>query len=227
MCTQRDLASLPLCRGSSGRRAAVIVFTAILAITPGRSIAAQSSAPRVDIGSRVRVTVTGAWGDLPSGTEASRLCDEALYRQIGPSSRSGSGCQTLLAGGLVAWSADSLVLSQNGIRMALRPEQVQRLEVSRGYRTDAARGALVGLFVGAAAGGAAYCAVGSCSDMDALGLAIFAPAGGFLGGMIGALLGAANIYDEWEVVSVDAVKITMTSTGGIKLVVHWRSDPIP
>lgn len=227
MCTQPNLASLPPYRGNSDRRVAAAVFAAILAIAPGRSIAAQSSAPRTDIGSRVRVMVTGAWGDLPPGAEASRLCDEALYRRIGPSSRSGSGCQTLLAGALVAWSADSLVLSQNGVRMALRPEQVQRLEVSRGYRTDAGKGALVGLFVGAAVGGAAYCALGSCSDMDALGLAIFAPAGGFLGGMIGALFGAANIYDEWEVVSVDAVQITMASTGGIKLVVHWRSDGIP
>lgn len=220
MCTQWNLASLPMYRASSGQLVAVIVFAVTLMIAPGRTMAAQSSAPRVDIGSRVRVRVTGAWGNLPPGSEASRLCDEALYRQIGSGSRAGSGCQTVLAGGLVAWSAESLVLSQNGVRIALRPEQVQRLEVSRGYRTDAGKGALVGLIVGAAIGGATYCAVGSCSDLDALGLAIFAPAGGFLGGMIGALVGAGNIYDKWEVVSVDAVQITMASTGGIKLVVR-------
>lgn len=222
MCTQRNLPALLLiCRRSIGQLRAVIVFASILTIAPGRTVVAQSSTARVDIGSRVRVTVGGAWGNLPPGTQARRLCDEALYRQIGRSSRSGSGCRTLLAGALVAWSADSLVLSQSGVRMALRPEQLERLEVSRGYRTDAGKGALLGFFVGATVGGATYCAVGSCSDLEALGVAIFAPMGGFLGGMVGALVGAGNVHDEWEVVSIDAVRIAMASTGGIKLVVHW------
>lgn len=223
----RNLAALAVRWRNGGQRRLVILFTAVLApLAPGRNVNAQAGALGVDIGSRVRVTVSGTWIDLPRGVQASRWCGESFERRSRSSSSAGSQCQTTLEGGLVVWNAEELVLSQHGLRIVLTPEQLQRIEVRRSHRTNAGTSALSGFIIGAALGGVVPCYLGSCHGTDASRLLIFVPVGGLLGAMIGAVVGADDIH-EWEIVAVPAVQVTTNSRAGIGLSVSLTTDWLP
>lgn len=222
-----SLAPLLTCRWCSGRLIAVVVFAAVVAVVaPGGTIAAQSPALRVSIGSRVRVTITGEWVDLPRGVYTRRLCGESVVLQPGLSSWPGSQCRTMFEGGLVGWNAESFVVSQGGVRIVLRPEDLQLLEVGRVRRTDAGKGAKSGFIIGAAIGGAARCLISRCESMDGSFL-IYAPLGGLLGAMIGGLIAAEHVDVQWEVVNIHSLREVRASSVGFTLSMRLAPKWLP
>lgn len=223
----RNLADLAVRWRNGGQQRLVILFAAVLAtLAPGRSVSAQSAALGVDIGSRVRVTVSGTWIDLPRGVQAIRWCGESFERRSRSSSSAGLQCRTTLEGGLVVWNAEELVLSQHGLQIVLPPDRLQRLEVRRSHRTNGGKSALSGFVIGAALGGIVPCYLGSCHGTDTSRLLIFVPVGGLLGGMIGAIVGADDIH-EWEVVAVPTLQVTTGSEFAFGLSVSLTPDWLP
>lgn len=223
----RDLVPLVTCEKSIGQLMAVVVSATILTmVAPSRTVAAQSPALRVKIGSRVRATVRAEWVDLTRGVYTSQVCDESVVLRPGLTSWSGSRCRTMFEGGLVERSAESLVLGHEGVRIVLRPEDLQLFEVGRVRRTDAGKGAKSGFIIGAALGGVARCSVHDCEPGDR-SLLIFAPVGGLLGAMIGALIGAEHVEVEWEVVNIDALYEASAASDGFTLFMRLSPKWLP
>jgi len=81
---------------------------------------------------------------------------------------------------------------------------------SRGRRSYAGRGALIGLAAGAAAGiasGSIVCATDNCSssggDWKGLVVGVLGIGGGLVGAGVGALVGAGLSGERWEAVHGD------------------------
>ncbi len=92
-----------------------------------------------------------------------------------------------------------------------------KLEVSRGQKSRADKGARIGLGTGVAAGvvtALAVCADNSCDGYTGLAVLIFG-AGGALGGvLIGAVIGSFIQTDRWETVPLDRISVSLRPRGG-------------
>lgn len=116
--------------------------------------------------------------------------------------------------------------------VALR--DIAKLEVSRGQRTGALKGAAAGFVIfgiaGAVAKGAACEAdlgLGTSSGEPCPGKAALVGVGtGAVGALLGAVIGSFIRTDRWDEASLDDVHITSASTleGGFVLSVSVRSD---
>jgi len=97
---------------------------------------------------------------------------------------------------------------------------VQRLEVSREWRSNAGRGALAGFVVGAIPGvvSGATC---DCGNRGAAVLLLGAFTGG-IGAAIGAVLGATSHHDVWEVVPVAVTAASSHPTLGVTATLRLR-----
>ena len=117
-------------------------------------------------------------------------------------------------GSVVAATSDTLIFLpvKQSVSTALSTPEIARIEVARGTHTRRLEGALLGLFVGAAAGAiissASYappkCAPGVWC-MDVLGQGGETAAGGVLGGLLGMLVGTIigdRKTDTWVPVTV-------------------------
>ena len=108
-----------------------------------------------------------------------------------------------VAGRLVAWGTDSLVLLVDGTERAYATGSLVRVETFAGRRSQAWRGAKLGLVIGMVAGVALGIAEGDDAPgwfaMTAGEKALAGGVGlGLLGMGIGAGIGAASGADHWE-----------------------------
>jgi hypothetical protein len=112
--------------------------------------------------------------------------------------------------------ADTLVVETKGHILALPPDSVTKLDVSRGRKTNTGTGAgiglLVGGIVGAVIGYASYeeC-VGGWACLGDLGPGFNVVAGGVIGGLgglvTGAFIGLAIETDRWQEVPLDRLRV--------------------
>lgn len=113
--------------------------------------------------------------------------------------------QVSVAGQVASWEPETLVLDVGkGTQTAIPRNQISKLEVSQGRKSNVWKGAWIGAVAGFAAGfgtTALICSGSKCDDSDDSDLT-FALAGGALaaplGAGIGAGIGAANKSDRWE-----------------------------
>ncbi len=123
-------------------------------------------------------------------------------------------------GNLVAFNSDSIVLAvgESATRQALPLASVTRLETSRGQKSHAVSGGLIGLPVGVGAG-----LLATQPIMDALGLfgededdliyrAGIPIAGGVLGGLLGMGIGALIKTDRWEEIPLNRLWVRPMAT---------------
>ena len=107
-----------------------------------------------------------------------------------------------LIGTLVLFAADSIVVNADslGSRVTVPTGLVQRLEISRGIRSNAGRGAVFGFLAGGAVGGlVSYLACTGAADCPRTVAIAGAAVTGLLGAGIGALMGAPK-RERWAVV---------------------------
>jgi hypothetical protein len=104
-----------------------------------------------------------------------------------------------------AFSPDSVVVEDRGTLLALPLVSVTKLEVYRGQRSQAGKGAVTGLLVGGGAGALfGLIAVGASEAGDwgagyVLGGALIcAGLGGGVGALIGAGVGQRRLVERWE-----------------------------
>ena len=124
-------------------------------------------------------------------------------------------------GTVVGWESGSLVLEpenpEGDTPLTLARDQITGLDVHRGRKSAAGKGALIGLGVGAVAGiavGWGLCGAISdipCETSDQVeGSAIVGAVFGLLGAGIGALIGLAIKTDRWEAVPMEGIGVTFT-----------------
>jgi hypothetical protein len=124
-------------------------------------------------------------------------------------------------GTVVGWESGSLVLEpekpEGDTPLTLARDQITQLDVHRGRKSAAGKGALIGLGSGAVAGfalGFAACAgnTGSpCTNDAGEGSpAGFALALGGVGAGLGALVGLLFRTDRWEAVPLEGIHVTFT-----------------
>ena len=102
---------------------------------------------------------------------------------------------------------------------------VTKLEVRRGRKSNAGKGALIGLGVGAVVGvalgfaacagesGGALCNSDTGEDTSVALAALLGAYGAVLGTGIGALIGLAARTDRWETVPLDRIRVSLTPHG--------------
>ena len=95
-----------------------------------------------------------------------------------------------------------------GAPLRLTWDQVSRMEVSRGQRSTALKGALIGAGVGGAVGGLTFIGCGgedswvACSDAAKATVVMLG-----LGTVVGALISSGGKKDRWEEVSLESIRI--------------------
>ena len=123
-------------------------------------------------------------------------------------------------GMLVQQDSTSLTLHGPGLSdssaVTLPRDRIRRLEISAGRQSNAGKGALIGLGIGAATG----LALGiGCASSDSLfqctggevvqATLIF----GFIGGGVGGLVGMASSSERWKLIGADAVHVSLAPHG--------------
>ena len=132
-----------------------------------------------------------------------------------------NGSQTV--GTVVAVLADTPVLEVEAPagRRAVPLATLDRLEVSLGRKTQAGKGALIGLLVGGVAGvatGVLVCAPNpSCEGEDdsltGLVALFFGGIGALAGTGIGALIGGITLVEQWQPIPLDRVSLGISPHG--------------
>lgn len=132
-------------------------------------------------------------------------------------------------GTVSAWADGSLVLQpedpQDASPLTLAWDQITRLEVHRGRKSAAGKGALIGLVGGAVAGfGLALIAcegwTEDCIDygVGTIAIAVLTvPVGAAGGAAIGAVIGRIVGTDRWVRVATDRIQVSVTPTMGGQL----------
>ena len=165
-----------------------IAWVAILVLFAGtRTGHAEDNPDPLDSGMRVRVTFRPS---PPSGSRTNR--------------------RERLAGTLLRVDQATLTLSDRSEPPRVVPiDSIVGLDVSRGRKGQAGKGALIGLATGVAAGIVAssiVCSGGDCrqsgGDYTGLSRVVFAVGGGLFGAGAGALIGGRLKTDRWEPVSL-------------------------
>ncbi len=135
-----------------------------------------------------------------------------------------------VVGYLTAIEGDQLTLDAS---LVLPLASVTRLEVSRGQKSMAGRGALIGAGAGAVAGvvtGLAVCAASSCgfeADLTGVVALVLGAGGALVGAGIGALIGSFIKTDRWETVPLDRIRVSLTTIapGSLGATVRVRWSP--
>ena len=160
-------------------------------------VRAQPTAqPGLSPGARVRVTVGAPVAERHSGAFS-------------------QGAQRRLVGTLEAVREDTLVLRGKTVQL-VPVDSVRLLEVSRGRHRQTWSGAGLGFALGAGAGalfgvlGSSFCESSECVDSGEF-TAGSVVALGVVGGLIGAVVGAATETDTWEEVPVTALRAGPTA----------------
>ena len=171
------------------------ILVAILAFVPLTSATAQVQRPPIEPGMRVRIS-------HECGTRT-------LYGGATP-----IDCRTD-KGTLAVLTADSIVLrvGEPATQLAVLLASVNRLEVVRGRKSNAATGAGIGLVVGIVAGAVfGYASfeecVSFCIGPGREGVAILvATIFGLGGAVVGTLIGSAVKTDRWQEVPLDRLRL--------------------
>jgi len=117
------------------------------------------------------------------------------------------------SGIVVAAVADTVVLKldNGGATVAFHKATLSRLELSRGRKTNTARGSMIGRIVGVTAGVMAGLVTCDCSG-DAAWTAVSVTggiiAGGFGGAAIGGLIGSVYTTERWSELPVDRWRVS-------------------
>ena len=117
-------------------------------------------------------------------------------------------------GTVAALESDTLTVQVEGRadQLALPLASVTSLEVSRGRKSNIAKGAGIGLLAGGASGalfGIVGCAADPCEYPGAVVL-FFGVFGGGLGLLTGLVVGAATSGERWEAVPLDGLRVSLT-----------------
>jgi hypothetical protein len=136
-------------------------------------------------------------------------------------------------GDLLRLSEDSLyILPAGGVdTLAFATGAIDRLEVSRGRRSNAGKGALLGLAIGAGAG-LVFGALASAEECSGFGCTEVGPGEvvavmalfGATGAGLGALIGAASHSERWEQVPRPYVSAQLHRSVGhvvVGVVMSW------
>ena len=140
-----------------------------------------------------------------------------------------------LHGALVSWEGNRLLLREEarGETLAVPLAQVARLEVSRGLRSNAGRGALIGLVVGVAVGvplglaayedtKRAFYGITPSQGQWVLG---FGAGGGAVGALVGALIGEWHKTELWKTLPVPDIHVQLAVPGrrdGVQVALRMR-----
>ncbi len=139
-----------------------------------------------------------------------------------------------LVGTMLAMDPDSCVLDVEGRYkpVAVPLASLTSLQVSRGKRSLAGPGAVVGMLTGGIAGvslALSACKVeGACrsngEDKTVVVALVLGVGGAALGAGVGALLGAFKKVDRWEEVPLDAIRVgpAPNAPGGVAISVSLR-----
>jgi hypothetical protein len=104
------------------------------------------------------------------------------------------------AGTLSSWGADSLTISGPEEEWQTFPlSDVVKLEISRGRKSNAGKGTLIGAGVGLVVG--LMAAAASTDDSDSLGefsWLVYPPSGILVGGTLGLVVGALTRTEKWQ-----------------------------
>ena len=116
---------------------------------------------------------------------------------------------TTLIGVLLSDSSDSLTVDTGAQHRTVSRDVVQRLEISRGQKSNMGRGALIGLLGGGVVLGSVSALAWGCDDTHSLSecempaFGIGALIGGLGGIIVGTAVGTFIFTDQWEQLPVD------------------------
>lgn len=158
-----------------------------------------------------------SFGALLVGSVSSLSAQTALYTSVGQRVRLRTGAASQwLVGTLIAADRDSVQLqvSENARPVSIAWQTVSRFEVRRGGHSNARKGALIGLGLGAIGGGvwgladASNCTGWLCLSpgQEALGGALLL---GGAGALVGAAIGSLSRTDRWEPLSIGRAHVTL------------------
>ena len=128
-----------------------------------------------------------------------------------------------IIGSLVNLERDKVIISekQGSPGLSIPIESVMSFEVSRGRKSGAGKGAVIGLLSGAAGGvGAALvvCGGGDCvessTDYTVFVAGVLGLGGALFGTGVGALVGGRIHSDRWEGVPLEDLRVGLGSSGG-------------
>jgi hypothetical protein len=184
--------------GSGGEN--VMRTTGLTAVALSLSLSAGSlDAQTVSAGERVRVTIEEQSGKL--------------------------------TGTLEEWGSDTLYVvpdgaSQDVAARAISLSSLSRLETSRGMKSNAGKGALIGGGIGLVIGGGMSLIAGSTVDTEVTSTdyLIFTGLVTVGGAGIGALIGALIKSERWQEYPLDGLHVGLvpTSDGGFQLTAVWH-----
>ena len=193
------------------KRFANLVVMAVLEIGLGGFAAAQANPNLLPLGIRVRMSVSTP---APAPGSAERGADHASEHML----------RERIIGTLVNIQDGTLIVGEgkDGPRREVPLASVNRLEVSRGRHSSSGKGALVGMFAGAAGGVAAglvVCNHGNCvnsgtGDLTGVWATALGLGGGLAGAGIGAIIGGAIRTEQWERVSIRDLRVGIGPVGG-------------
>ncbi len=175
---------------------AVWVYALLLMIT-GEALAQGETTP-VPIGARVRVSLR-----TPLAPQSHLLRERII-------------------GSLMNLEGDRVIVSEKGgPGLSIPIESVRAFEVSRGRKSGAGRGAVIGLLSGAAGGigaGLIVCGNGECeyssSDYTPLVAGVLGIGGALFGAGVGALVGGRIHSDRWESIPLEDLRVGLGTSGG-------------
>ncbi len=147
-----------------------------------------------------------------------------------PGSRLRVGSSTgALVGTLVSWEADALVLDAGqGEPRRIPLAAVSKVELSRGKRSNAGRGAVIGAAVGAVPG--LLVGWGDSPEHENQRPVVVGAIGAAAGAGIGAAIGWAAKTEKWEAVETARFRAGLVPLRGgaeLSLTVTWRDGLSP
>ncbi|HMI31332.1 MAG TPA: hypothetical protein VK527_06300 [Candidatus Limnocylindrales bacterium] len=184
-----------------------IVAMAVVAMSLCGVSSAQANPSLLPLGIRVKVSVS-----TPPPASAGLAPDAASEHML----------RERIIGTLVNIQDETLIVNEgkDGPRREVPLASVNRFEVSRGRHSSSGKGALIGMFAGAAGGVAAgyvVCNHGNCDsstgDLTGIWASALGLGGALFGAGIGAIIGGVIHTERWEKVSVHDLRVGIGPVG--------------
>jgi hypothetical protein len=124
---------------------------------------------------------------------------------------------TQIVGAFAHMAADTLVVETDGRAWHFPRASLTRVDVNRGQKSNAGRGALFGFLIGAGIGAVALGSSSLCAEtleVPAGRCALIGAGGGGVGGLLlGTIAGALIKTDRWQEVPVDRLRVSLIPPG--------------